>query len=212
MAVTDVYNISREKIKEIDLPEDIFDVEVREPVLHQVVTMQLANRRFGNHSTKTRTEVSGGGKKPWRQKGTGRARSGSSRSPVWRHGGVIFGPKPRDYSYTVPKKIRRLALKMALSSRRQADKLLVLDDFPMEEIKTRVFVETMKRFELENCLILVNGDQEKLLLSARNVPRFKVLKIDGLNVYDILHYENLVLLEGCVGKIRERLLPNESNA
>ena len=212
MRVTDVYNIKKEKVKEVELPDEVFGVEVSEPVLHQVVTMQLARRRFGNASTKTRSEVRGGGRKPWRQKGTGRARAGTSRSPVWRHGGTVFGPKPRDYMYAVPKKVRRLALKMALSTRLQEEKLLLLDDFPMDEIKTKYFAGVIKTLGLNDGLILINGGYERLQLSARNVPKFKVLSVDGLNVYDILKYKNLVILEGCIGKIVERLLPDERHS
>jgi large subunit ribosomal protein L4 len=212
MPVINVYNIKKEKVREIELPDEVFDVQVKEPVLHQVVTMQLAQRRSGNASTKNRSAVSGGGRKPWRQKGTGRARVGSTRSPLWRHGGVIFGPLPKDYFYKVPKAIRRLALKMALSSKYQADRLLVLDDFPMEKVKTKVFVSTIKALELESALFLVNEDRRQLHLSARNVPRFKVLKIEGLNVYDVLKHEHVVILEDSIGKITERLIYHERNA
>ena len=212
MPVIDVFNIKKEKIKEIDLPDDIFNVEVREPVLHQVVTMQLARRRSGNACTKTRAEVRGGGRKPWRQKGTGRARSGTTRSPIWRHGGIVFGPKPRDYAYTVPKKIRRLALKMALSSRSQNEKLTVLDDFPVERIKTKDFLLAMNTLGIESGLILTGSDNDKLNLSARNAHNFKVLSVDGINVYDILNHEHLVVLEPCIGNIVKRLLPHEGNA
>lgn len=212
MPVISVYNIKKEKVREIQLPDQVFDVQVKEPVLHQVVTMQLANRRSGNACTKSRSLVSGGGRKPWRQKGTGRARAGSSRSPLWRHGGVVFGPSPRGYSYKVPKTIRRLALKMALSSKYQTGMLLVLDDFPMEEVKTKVFATTVKTLELGSALFLVNEDRHQLELSARNVPRFKVLKIDGLNVYDILKHQHVVILEDSIGKITERLIDHERNA
>jgi large subunit ribosomal protein L4 len=211
MPLIDVYNIKKEKVREIQLPDQIFDVQVKEPVLHQVVTMQLANRRSGNASTKNRSLVSGGGRKPWRQKGTGRARAGSTRSPLWRHGGVVFGPSPRDYSYKVPKAIRRLALKMALTSKYRTDMLMVLDDFPLEEVKTKMFAAAVKALGLKSALFLVNGDRQRLELSARNVPRFKVLKIDGLNVYDILKHEHVVILEDSIGKITERLIDHERN-
>jgi large subunit ribosomal protein L4 len=212
MPVIDVYNINKIKIKEIQLPDEVFNVQVKEPVLHQVVLMQLAQRRSGNACTKNRAAVRGGGRKPWRQKGTGRARAGTTRSPLWRHGGVVFGPSPRDYSYKVPKAIRRLALKMALSNKCQEDKLLVLDDFPMEEAKTKVFANTVRTLELKSALFLVNEDRQQLYLSARNVPRFQVMKIDGLNVYDILKYEHVVLLEDSIGRITERLIHHERNA
>jgi large subunit ribosomal protein L4 len=168
--------------------------------------MQLANRRAGTASTKTRTEVRGGGAKPYRQKGTGRARAGTNTSPLWRGGGVIFGPKPRDYSYKLPKKVRRLGVRMALSARFSEDNLTVLDGFDLADIKTKQFVEIMKKLNIENGLIVIPGKNENLEKSSRNVQGYKVIQADGLNVYDILLHRRLVLLQPCLGQLEERLL------
>jgi len=206
MAVATVYNIKKEKIGEVELNDAVFGVEVNPHILHDVVRMQRANRRSGNACTKTRTEVAGSGKKPWKQKGTGRARSGSVTSPLWRGGGVVFGPKPRDYSYKLPKKVRRLGLKMALSARFGEENLVVLDDFQMEAIKTKNFVSVMETLDIDNALIVVAEGNENLVRSARNVVGFKVLPTAGVNVYDILNFKHLVLLQPCVGEIEKRLL------
>jgi len=205
MPMVAVYNIAGEKVGELDLKEDIFGVEVKEPVLHEVVTWQRAKRRAGTASTKTRGEVSGGGRKPWRQKGTGRARAGSIRSPLWRGGGIVFGPKPRSYDYALPKKVRRLALKMALSSKVQNGRLLVLDDYPYTTPKTKDFVAVLKKFDLAKVLIVTAEGHRALELSARNVPEVRVLPSAGLNVYDLLRYEHLVLLAPAVAQIEARL-------
>lgn len=206
MAVATVYNIKKEKIGEVELNDDVFGVEVNPHILHDVVRMQRANRRSGNACTKTRTEVAGTGKKPWKQKGTGRARAGSVTSPLWRGGGVVFGPKPRDYSYKLPKKVRRLGLKMALSARLGEESLVVLDDFQMEEIKTKNFVSIMNTLDIDNALIVVAEGNENLVRSARNAVGFKVLPTAGVNVYDILNFKHLVILQPCVGEIEKRLL------
>jgi large subunit ribosomal protein L4 len=206
MAVTDVYNMEGQKVSEIDLNEEIFNVPVKPYVLHEVVRMQLNKRRSGTASTKTRAERRGGGAKPYRQKGTGRARAGSRRSPLWRGGGVIFGPKPRNYEYKVPKKVRRNALKMALSSKVQEDTLTVVDELSMDSIKTKRFVEIMKALGLEQALFVTEGKNLNVELSSRNIPHTKVLRSDGLNVYDILKFKNLVLVEPSVKQIQERLL------
>ena len=206
MAVCDVVNTSAEKVGEIELNDALFDVEVKPGVLHEVVCMQRANRRAGTASTKTRGEVRGGGAKPWRQKGTGRARSGSRTSPIWRGGGTVFGPKPRDYSYRLPKKVRRLALRMALSARRQEGNLVVLDDFTLPAIKSRDFVRVMGNFEFDNCLVVTGEPDEKLHLSARNVVGYKVLPVAGLNVYDILKYSKLMLVQSSLEKLEARLM------
>jgi large subunit ribosomal protein L4 len=168
--------------------------------------MQRANRRSGNACTKTRGEVSGGGAKPWRQKGTGRARAGSRTSPVWRGGGTVFGPKPRDYSYSMPKKVRKLALKMAMSARNQEGNLVVVDSFNLSEIKTKAFVGIMKNFQFDNCLIVTSDIDDKILLSARNAIGYKVLPVAGLNVYDILKHSKLMLIQSSLTKIEERLI------
>ncbi|MCB2187784.1 MAG: 50S ribosomal protein L4 [Deltaproteobacteria bacterium] len=205
MPTVDVFDAQNQKVGEIELKDEIFGVEIKPYLLHEVVTWQLACRRQGTASTKTRGEVRGGGKKPWRQKGTGRARSGSRRSPLWRGGGTIFGPKPRDYSYNVPKKVRKAALKVALTDKLREEKLLVVRGHGLEQIKTKDFIEVMSRFALENVLWITDQPDQVLELSARNVPRVKVLRAEGLNVYDILRYDRLVLSEPAVGRIEERL-------
>ncbi|MDR2550035.1 MAG: 50S ribosomal protein L4 [Desulfobulbus sp.] len=206
MAVCDVLNTRAEKVGEIELNDLLFGVEVNTGILHEVVCMQRANRRSGNACTKTRGEVSGGGAKPWRQKGTGRARSGSRTSPLWRGGGTIFGPKPRDYSYTMPKKVKRLALRMAMSARHQEGNLVVVDAFELQQVKTKDFVGIMKNFQFENCLIITGDVDDKMSLSARNVVGFKVLPVAGLNVYDILKHSKLMLVQSSLAKIEERLM------
>lgn len=205
MAVCDVVNIHADKVGEIDLNDSVFNVEVNVGILHEVVCMQRANRRAGNACTKTRGEVSGGGAKPWRQKGTGRARAGSRNSPVWRGGGTVFGPKPRDYSYSMPKKVKRLALKMALSARNREGNLVIIDEFELPQVKSKEFVGVMNKFDLSNCLIITNDNNDNLTLSARNVIGYKVLPVAGLNVYDILKYSKLMLVKSSLGKIEERL-------
>uniref|UniRef100_A0A7C3V8U6 Large ribosomal subunit protein uL4 n=1 Tax=Desulfobacca acetoxidans TaxID=60893 RepID=A0A7C3V8U6_9BACT len=205
MPIVDVYNINKEKVGEVDLKDDIFGVEVKPYLLHEVVVWQQACRRKGTASTKTRGEVSGGGRKPWRQKGTGRARAGSTRSPLWRGGGTVFGPKPRSYAYTLPKKVRRAALKMALSSKLANGQLVVLEDYPFDAPKTKEFIQVMKNFNLEKTLFITLDSHKTLELSARNVPYVQVLPSAGLNVYDILRYDHLVLLSPAVAAIEARL-------
>jgi large subunit ribosomal protein L4 len=205
MALVDVYNVNKEKVGEVDLKEDIFGVEVKSYLLHEVVVWQRACRRKGTASTKTRGEVSGGGHKPWRQKGTGRARVGSNRSPIWRGGGTTFGPRPRSYAYSLPKKVRRAALKMALSSKLASGQLVVLEDYPFSAPKTKEFIQVMKNFDLEKALFITVEGHETLELSAKNVPYVHVLPTAGLNVYDILRYDHLVLLSPAVAAIEARL-------
>jgi len=206
MAVCDVLNTRAEKVGEIDLNDSLFNVEINTGILHEVVCMQRANRRSGNACTKTRGEVSGGGAKPWRQKGTGRARSGSRTSPVWRGGGTVFGPKPRDYSYSMPKKVRRLALKMAMSVRKQEGNLVVVETFELPDIKTKDFVGVMKNFQFDNCLVITGDIDDNISLSARNAVGYKVLPVAGLNVYDILKHSKLMLIQSSLAKIEERLM------
>ena len=206
MAVCEVLNSLAEKVGEIELNDALFGVEVNTGILHEVVCMQRANQRSGNACTKTRGEVSGGGAKPWRQKGTGRARAGSRTSPVWRGGGTVFGPKPRDYSYTMPKKVRRLALKMALSARNQEGNMVVVDQFTLAEIKTRDFVKVMDNFKFDNCLVVTGEADETLGLSSRNVVGYKVLPVAGLNVMDILKHSKLMLVQTSLAKLEERLM------
>ena len=206
MAVCEVLNSLAEKVGEIDLNDALFSVEVNTGILHEVVCMQRANQRSGNACTKTRGEVSGGGAKPWRQKGTGRARAGSRTSPVWRGGGTVFGPKPRDYSYSLPKKVRRLALKMALSARNQEGNLVVVDQFSLDQAKTREFVKVMDNFKFDNCLVVTGEMDEKPGLSARNAVGYKVLPVAGLNVMDILKHSKLMLVQTSLAKLEERLM------
>jgi large subunit ribosomal protein L4 len=205
MALVDVYNVNKEKVGEVDLKGDIFEVEIKPYLLHEVVVWQRACRRGGNASTKTRGEVAGSGRKPWRQKGTGRARVGSVRTPIWRGGGTVFGPKPRSYAYSLPKKVRRAALKMALSSKLADGQLVVLDDYPDTGPKTKDFVQMMEKFDLKKVLFITLAGHKNLELSSRNVPYVQVLPAAGLNVYDILRYDHLVLLSPAVAAIEERL-------
>ncbi|MGE4558658.1 MAG: 50S ribosomal protein L4 [Desulfobulbus sp.] len=206
MAVCEILNTQAEKVGETELNDSVFNVEVNTGILHEVVCMQRANRRSGNACTKTRGEVRGGGAKPWRQKGTGRARSGSRTSPVWRGGGTVFGPKPRDYSYSMPKKVRRLALRMALSARNQEGNLVVVDKFELPEIKTKNFVQVMNTFQFDNCLVVTEGVNDQISLSSRNAVGYKVLPVEGLNVYDILKHSKLMLIQSSLAKIEERVL------
>jgi len=206
MAVTEVFNTDNKKVGEVELNDALFGLEVKQYVLHDVVKMQLANRRAGTASTKTRSEVRGGGAKPWRQKGTGRARAGTRNSPIWRGGGTTFGPKPRDYSYKLPKKVRKLGLRMALSTRFSEANMVVLDAFNLEDIKTKKFLEIMKKLEIDNGLIVIPERNENLEKSSRNVQGFKVISSAGLNVYDVLLHRRLVLLQPCLDQLEKRLL------
>jgi len=207
MAVSDVYNMDGERVSDIELIDEVFDVPVKQHVLHQVVTMQLTNKRSGTVATKGRSFVRGGGQKPYRQKGTGRARAGSRRSPLWRGGGVVFGPSPRSYGYKVPKKVRRQALKMALSSKFQDKDLIVVDRLDLETVKTKRFVEVLAALRTKDVLIVTDRQNENLELSSSNVPYAKVLRSEGLNVYDVLRFKSLILVEPAVNQIQERLLP-----
>ncbi len=206
MAVIDVQNKKGEKVSQIDLSDEIFGVPVKPEVLHEVVVMQLAKRRAGTSSVKRRSDVSGSTRKLYRQKGTGRARRGDIKSPLMRGGGVVFGPDPRDYSYRIPKKKISLALKMALSSKLSDQELLVVDDLTMEEIKTKKMVEITQALKINKALIVTEAENRNLELSARNIPGIKVLRSQGLNVYDILKYNNLVLSASAIKAIEGRLL------
>ncbi len=206
MPVVDVKNIKGKKVTTIDLVDSIFNVPVKSSVLHQVVNMQLANRRAASASVKHRGEVRGSTRKLYRQKGTGRARRGDIKSPLLRGGGVVFGPDGRTYAFRVPKKIRKLALKMALSSKLQNNELIVLDKFDLAQIKTREFVHILSSLKLSNALIVTEEKNENLVLSSRNVPDIKVLQGEGLNVYDILKYKTLILIEPVIKNIERRLV------
>ena len=206
MPVVDVKNIKGKKVTTIDLVENIFNVPVKSSVLHEVVTMQLANQRSGSASVKHRSDVKGSTRKLFRQKGTGRARRGNIKSPLLRGGGVVFGPDGRIYAFRVPKKVRKLALKMALSSKLQANELMVLDKFELKQIKTKDFVDLLNGLNLTNALIVTAEKNENLELSSKNVPDIKVLRSEGLNVYDVLLHHRLVLLQPCLDQLEKRLL------
>jgi large subunit ribosomal protein L4 len=206
MALADVFDIKGEKVGEVELKDEVFNCEVKAYLMHDVVTMQLANRRRGTASTKTRKEVSGGGKKPFRQKGTGRARQGTSRSPLQPGGGTVFGPHPRDYSYSVPKKVRRGALRSALSVRYTGSAMKVLDKLELEAISTKNFNGIVKTFSLTKPLFVIDKKNEVLEKSARNIPFVKVLRVEGLNVYDIIRHEQLVLTLDALKRIEEVLV------
>ena len=205
MPAIDVQNTKGKKVTTVELTENIFNVPVKPSVLHEVVTMQLANRRAATASVKHRSDVKGSGRKLFRQKGTGRARRGDIKSPLLRGGGVVFGPDGRTYAFRAPKKVRKLALKMALSSKLQAKEIIVVDKFELEQIKTKDFVDILKNLKLTNTLIITDEKNENLERSSRNVPDVKVLRHEGLNVYDILKYKTLVLLEPAIKRIEGRL-------
>lgn len=197
----EVLDSNGKKVSEIALSEEIFGGEVKEHLFYEVVKMQLANRRSGTASTKTKGEVSGGGIKPWKQKGTGRARSGSIRSPLWRHGGTVFGPHPRDYSYKLPRKVMKDALRNALKLRASEGKMMVFEAINLSEPKTKAAVELLKRTNLANALIVIEGENKNLELAVRNLKDFQVQKVVGLNVYDILNYDNLVITRSALEKV-----------
>jgi large subunit ribosomal protein L4 len=206
MATIEILNIKGDKVSEAELSDVIFNVPVKASILHQVVKAQLAGRRSGTASVKNRSDIAGSQRKLYRQKGTGRARKGNIKSPILRGGGVVFGPHPRSYVQKVPKKVRKMALKMALTSKLQDKELLVLDGFELSEIKTKAFMSAVKSIDARNALIVTVGANRNLELSSRNVPGVKVLRCEGLNVYDILKYEKLVLLQDAIQGIEGRLL------
>ncbi len=206
MALTDVFDIKGEKVGEVEIRDEVFNCDVKPYLMHDVVTMQLAKRRRGTAATKTRKEVSGGGKKPFRQKGTGRARQGTSRSPLQPGGGTVFGPHPRDYSYSIPKKVRRSALRSALSVRYSGSAMKVLDKLDLEAISTKNFNGIVKTFSLTKPLFVIDKKNEVVEKSARNIPFVKVLRVEGLNVYDIIRHEQLVLTLDALKRIEEVLV------
>jgi large subunit ribosomal protein L4 len=205
MPVVDLYNSAREKVGTVDLDERVFAAEVKEHLFHTVVRYQLAARRAGTHATKQRAMVAGGGKKPWRQKGTGRARQGSSRAPHWRGGGSVFGPHPRSHSFMLPKKVRRAALRSALSRRFGEQALYVLDQVALPEVKTRHFQAFMKSFGFESLLLVTAQEDDAVRLASRNIPGVTVLPVAGLNVYDVLRHRNIALTAPAIAPIVERL-------
>jgi large subunit ribosomal protein L4 len=205
MPVVDVYDMNNEVVSQIELDDRVFNAPVLEHLVHQVVVMQLANRRAGTACTKNRAMVSGSRKKPWRQKGTGRARAGTRQSPLWRGGGVVFGPTPRDYSIKVNKKVRRAALCSVLTQKLREGHLKVLEELELPEIRTRKMVEVVKNLGLGKSLIVLGGRNPVVELSARNIPTVQVMPVEGLNVYDILRYEDLVLVRDCIDGIYKRV-------
>ncbi|WP_054697784.1 50S ribosomal protein L4 [Syntrophomonas palmitatica] len=199
-----LYDMSGAQIGDLEISDDVFGIKPNEAVLYQFVKMQLANKRAGTASTKTRSEVSGGGKKPWRQKGTGRARAGSNRSPVWKGGGIVFGPKPRDYSMKLPRKVRRLAMKSALSSKVQDNNLIVVDSLNFDEPKTKLMAATLEALNAGKKTLVVTADGDpNVVKSARNIPGVKPLRVDFMNVYDLLNYDTLLITRDAVAKVEE---------
>ena len=197
-----VYNIGNQKVNDIELDDQIFKVKSNPTLFYDAVRMNLASQRKGSAATKNRALVRGGGAKPWRQKGTGRARAGSRRSPLWRGGGTIFGPMPRDYAFSLPKKERRAALRAALSLKLQEEKLILLDEFPLNGFRTKQVLEVLKRFNVEDVLIVTSEKNIFLERSTRNIPNVEVLRADELNVYDILNHEHLILLSPVLPRIQ----------
>lgn len=198
-----IYNMSGAQIGELELNDQVFGITPNQAVLHQFIKMQLNNRRVGTASTKTRAEVRGGGRKPWRQKGTGRARVGSSRNPLWRTGGVVFGPKPRDYSYTLPRKVRRLAMKSALSSKVLDNNLIVLDELKFDLPKTKAMLRTLDSLKIDQKALVVVADDQNVIKSARNIPGVKPVPVDYMNVYDLMNYDILLITKDAVARIEE---------
>ena len=203
MASVAVYNIEGKEVDKLELNDSVFGVEINEHLVHMAVVGQLANKRQGTQSAKTRSEVSGGGKKPWRQKGTGHARQGSTRSPQWTGGGVVFAPKPRDYSVKMNKKEKQLAIKSVLTSKVQEEKLIVVDELKMDEIKTKKFVEIMNNLKASKAFVVTKDVEENVVCSANNVPTVKTAVVNEINVYDILKYDTLVLTKDAVAAIEE---------
>lgn len=199
-----IYNIEGQQVGEIELRDEIFGVKVNEAALHQVVQMQLANKRQGTQSAKTRGEVSGGGRKPWRQKGTGRARQGSIRAPQWIKGGVVFPPKPRDYSYTLPKKLRRIAMKSALSSKVNSNDLIVIDSISLDQPKTKEMFRILRNLNADRkALVVLDHNDEIIKKSSRNIPGVKTALVNTLNVYDILNCDKFIIVKDAIPQVEE---------
>ena len=203
MANVAVYNMEGKEVDSLELNDAIFGVEVNEHLVHMAVLQQLANNRQGTQKAKTRSEVRGGGRKPWRQKGTGHARQGSTRAPQWTGGGIVFAPVPRDYSFKINKKEKRAALKSALSSRVQENKLIVVDELKLDEIKTKKLAEVLKNLNVEKALVVINDNDQNVVMSAKNIPTVKVAQTNTINVFDILKYSNVVVTKAAVATIEE---------
>ena len=203
MANVKVYNIEGKEVGSLELNDAVFGVEVNEHLMHMAVVSQLANKRQGTQSAKTRAEVSGGGRKPWRQKGTGHARQGSTRSPQWKGGGVVFAPKPRDYSFKMNKKEKALAIKSALTSRVAAEKIVVLDSISFDEIKTKKMAAVLENLKVNKALVVLDKKDDNVILSARNIPTVRTATSNAINVYDIVKYDTLVITKDAVAQIEE---------
>ena len=203
MAKVSVLNMEGKQVDEIELNDAVFGVEVKENLVHQAVLSQLANDRQGTQKAKTRSEVSGGGRKPWRQKGTGHARQGSTRAPQWTGGGIVFAPKPRDYSFKMNKKEKKIALLSALTSKVADNKIVVLDEFKLDEIKTKKFAEVMNNLKVSKALVVLEGENKNVVLSGRNIPTVKVSATNEINTYDVLKYDTLVVTKAAVEKLQE---------
>ncbi len=203
MANVNVYNIEGKKVGTLELNDAVFGVEINDHLVHMAVVQQLANKRQGTQSAKTRAEVSGGGRKPWRQKGTGHARQGSTRAPQWKGGGVVFAPKPRDYSFKMNKKEKALAIKSALTSRVNEAKFFVLDDLSFSEIKTKQMKAVLDNLKVEKALLVLDKKDQNVELSARNLPKVRTVQSNSINVYDILKYDTMVLTKSAVAQIEE---------
>ena len=203
MANVAIYNMKGSEVGKMDLSDAVFGVEVNEHLVHMAVLQQLANNRQGTQKAKTRSEVSGGGKKPWRQKGTGHARQGSTRSPQWTGGGVVFAPVPRDYSFKLNRKEKRLALKSALTSRVQENKFIVLDELKLDEIKTKKFQEVLDNLKVNKALVVLNDNDQNVMLSARNIPNVRTALTNTINVYDVMKYNTVIVTKDAVATIEE---------
>ena len=201
MSNVSVYNMEGNEVGTLELNDAVFGVEVNEHLVHMAVVRQLANKRQGTQKAKSRSEVSGGGRKPWRQKGTGHARQGSTRSPQWTGGGVVFAPKPRDYSFKMNKKEKRIALLSALSSKVADNKIVVLDAFNLDEVKTKKFAEVMSNLKVDKALVVIEGENKNVVLSGRNIPTVKVSATNEINTYDVLKYETLEVTKAAVEKL-----------
>ncbi|MBQ6968112.1 MAG: 50S ribosomal protein L4 [Lachnospiraceae bacterium] len=203
MASVSVYNMEGKEVGNMDLSDEVFGVEINENLVHQAVVKQLADNRQGTQKAKTRSEVSGGGRKPWKQKGTGHARQGSTRSPQWTHGGVVFAPVPRDYSFKMNKKEKRIALKSALTSRVQEEKFIVLDEIKLDEIKTKKFQEMLDALKVNKAMVILDSLDKNAILSARNIPDVITAQVNTINTYDIMKYSTVIATKAAVEKIQE---------
>ena len=203
MANVAVYNMQGKEVGKMDLNDDLFGVKINEHLVHLAVVLHLANKRQGTQKAKTRSEVSGGGRKPWRQKGTGHARQGSTRSPQWTHGGVVFAPVPRSYSFKMNKKEKRIALKSALTSRVQADKFIVVDELKLDEIKTKRFQEVLDALKVNKAIVILDDLDKNVILSARNIPNVITAQVNTINTYDIMKYNTVIATKAAVAKLEE---------